>query len=147
MREISNGRKKDLDWIKGILGKPYGFWENIKLRGVGSPPLKYHSGNVYLDTAKLKVNSADYCNLQLYPTGILFRMNVNTQVYAIPIPFSQLGSMQIQEQADKYWPYHLSIEVRDHNTLKFRIKKDRVNTLISFLTKKQFAGRFALHRL
>lgn len=147
LREISNGRKNDLDWIRKQVGKPYSFFQNLRMGGSGSPRLKYITGSSALNEALLKVNSSDYCNIELLPNGILLRMNVNTLVYAMPIAFKLLGSIEIIQQEDVHWPAILKLEIINYNTLYFNIKKERFNAAIAFFSRPFFQGRLRFIRL
>jgi len=146
IREISNGKKKDLDWIKSIIGMPFGFLQNIKMGGVGSPRLTYKGGSEILDKANDSFSASNYSNIQLYPKGILLRMSVNTLVYAAPIPFEQLGAMRMHAALNEPNIYDLTIEVQAKGALVFSVKAERMNTCISFLTRADFEGRFSLLR-
>lgn len=147
LREISNGHKKDRDWIRNRLGKEFSLWQSIKLGGTGSPRLFYSKGHLKLDLAKDSISGADYSNIQLYPGGILIRMNINTKVYALPLRFSELGRIKLSIDSNDVKNCMLEIEITGFSSLQFNVKYERCQSLIAFLTKSSFNKRFVLERL
>jgi len=147
LREISNGHKKDLDWIRGQIGREFSLWQSIKLGGTGSPRIFYSEGHLGLDKVRHSISGSDYSNIHLYPDGILIRMNINTKVYALPLQFKALGRIRLTIDSHNVRNCLLEIEIPGSPSLQFYVKYERSQSLVAFLTKRSFNKRFVLERL
>ncbi len=76
--------------IDNIVGKPYSFFQALKLNGIGSKRMIIaevsHNFSQYLNT----VSSLNYVNIELRPIGILIRINKGLQNFTWAIPYYHL---------------------------------------------------------
>ncbi|MEO5788622.1 hypothetical protein [Gelidibacter sp.] len=76
--------------INDLVGKPFGFIQAFKMRGIGSKRMMIEevSANMkpYLNTTA----AISYANLELRPFGLLIRINKGLQNYTWVIPYYHL---------------------------------------------------------
>lgn len=76
--------------INNIVGKPFTFFQSLKMNGVGSKRMiiEYVSPNfrTYLNT----VSDLNYANIELRPLGVLVRINKGLRNFTWTIPYYHL---------------------------------------------------------
>ena len=88
--DFSYTDKKIIREINELLGKPYNFFERIKLGGIGSKRLEVSSVS---DDLKSIVNPEHYTtlvSLEIRPKGILIYFRKKLDVYAVPMRFDNI---------------------------------------------------------
>lgn len=86
----SYNEKKVKEAINDLVGKPFGFFENIKLKGIGSPRLDILKTSVEIDMLLSYDNNRNFCNIELRPKGIIIRFRSLLETYSLVIPFYKL---------------------------------------------------------
>lgn len=76
--------------IADLIGKPYGLFDSIKLKGIGSKRMIVSEVSPNLCNLMNKVADANYANIELRPGGIIIHINKGLQNFSWIIPFYQL---------------------------------------------------------
>ena len=76
--------------INDLVGKPFSFFEKLKLKGVGSKRMVIENTSPNFKSYLNSVADVNYANLELRPGGILVRMNKGLETFTWVIPFYQL---------------------------------------------------------
>jgi len=92
-------RNKDVDnEIKALVGKPYSFWERLKMGGVGSQRFVVSGGNEALTALMEKTSSMHFCNLELRQKGVVVWFRIKLDNYALAIPHHLLSVQKTENQ-------------------------------------------------
>ena len=76
--------------IDNIVGKPYSFFQALKLNGIGSKRMIIEEVSPNLSQYLNTVSSINYANIELRPIGILIRINKGLQNFTWAIPYYNL---------------------------------------------------------
>ncbi len=76
--------------IDNIVGKPYSFFQALKLNGIGSKRMIIEEVSPNLSQYLNTVSSLNYANIELRPIGILIRINKGLQNFTWAIPYYHL---------------------------------------------------------
>lgn len=76
--------------IADLIGKPYSFFQAIKLKGVGSKRMVIADVSIRFKEMMNSVNDINYANIELREKGILVHINKGLKNYSWAIPFYQL---------------------------------------------------------
>ncbi len=87
---ISHNNKKITNQIDDLVGKRFGLFENIKLKGIGSPRLIISKSSSKIEAIFNKNYAIKYANIELRPKGIIIGFQSQLEVYALVIPFYKL---------------------------------------------------------
>lgn len=66
--DISNTRIIQLE-----IGKPFGIFDKLKLKGIGSPRCIYLEGSTFLDEPRETSADLEFVNFEIYPNGLVGR--------------------------------------------------------------------------
>jgi hypothetical protein len=86
----SYNEKKINDAIDNLVGNSYTFFENVKLKGVGSPRLDILKTSVEIDLLLSYDHNRNFCNIELRPKGIIIRFRSLLETYSLVIPYYKL---------------------------------------------------------
>lgn len=86
----SYNEKKINDAIDNLVGKSYTFFENLKLKGIGSPRLDILNTSVEIGILLSYDNNRNFCNIELRPKGLIIRFRSLLETYSLVIPFYKL---------------------------------------------------------
>ena len=100
------------------VGKQFGFFENFKNGGIGSPKLFINSSSSEIEELLALDSYTNSCNIELRPSGIIVRFKSKLETYALPIPYYKLTLYK--GKADEYSVY------RDQHFLKVKGTKPSV---------------------
>lgn len=78
------------DSINELVGKPFGFIENIKQNGIGSPRLNIIKSSEEIATLLSYDNNRNFCNIELRPKGIIIRFRSLLETFSLVIPYNKL---------------------------------------------------------
>lgn len=76
--------------INNLIGKPYSFFESLKLKGTGSKRMVIDTVSIGFKTIMNSVSDVNYGNIELRKKGIIIHINKGLQNYSWAIPFYQL---------------------------------------------------------
>ncbi len=76
--------------IVGLVGQPYSFLKQLKLRGIGSQRMIIDNVSPKLERALLNGPDINYANIELRPKGILVRITRRLDNFTWIIPYYQL---------------------------------------------------------
>lgn len=76
--------------IEGLIGKPYSFFESLKLKGVGSKRMIIESVSPNMQSYLNSVSDINYANIELRSRGILIYINKGLKNFTWIIPYYQL---------------------------------------------------------
>lgn len=76
--------------INEIVGKPYSFFQSIKMKGTGSKRMIIDDVSPNLASVINKVNDINYGNIELRPRGILIHITKGLKNFTWAIPMYQL---------------------------------------------------------
>lgn len=90
---IFNTTYKDKDetaTINDLIGKPYSFFESIKMKGTGSKRMIVDDVSISFKSIMNKVSDINYGSIELREKGILVHITKGHQNFSWAIPFYQL---------------------------------------------------------
>ena len=76
--------------INDTLGKPFSFFQALRMRGIGSKRMIIDGVSPNLVQYTNKVSDINYANIELRPRGILLHINKGLQTFSWIIPYYQL---------------------------------------------------------
>ena len=76
--------------IELAVGKPYSFWQSLKMGGTGSQKFIITEASEEIKELLNRENAANYSNIELRPKGIIVGFKSHTNSYGLIIPFSKL---------------------------------------------------------
>jgi hypothetical protein len=76
--------------FEDLLGKPYSFFQSLKLGGTGSKRMMIEKVSPKFSSMMNKVSDINYGNIELREKGILVHINKGLKNYSWGIPFYQL---------------------------------------------------------
>jgi hypothetical protein len=82
--------KEHIELINDLVGKPFGFIQAIKMKGVGSKRMIIEDTSPNMKQYLNLVSDVNYANLELRPLGVLIRINKGLKNYTWVIPYYQL---------------------------------------------------------
>lgn len=82
--------KKNKDLIKELVGKAYGFYEILRLKGIGSKRMIINDVSPNLKQYLNAIADINYGNIELRPSGILIHITKGLQNFTWAIPYYQL---------------------------------------------------------
>ena len=82
--------KEHKEIINDLIGKPYSFFEALKLKGIGSKRMIIDDVSPKLKQYLNKVSDMNYANIEMRPNGILIYINKGLKNFAWIIPYYQL---------------------------------------------------------
>ena len=90
LRNISYNDHKLKEEISKIIGKPFSFFERIKMNGIGSSSLRIQGSNSEIENLLNLDNNDNRCNIEIRKKGIIVRFRSLLETYALIIPFYKL---------------------------------------------------------
>ena len=90
LRNISYNDHKLKEEISKIIGKPFSFFERIKMNGIGSSSLRIQGCNSEIENLLNLDNNDNRCNIEIRKKGIIVRFRALLETYALIIPFYKL---------------------------------------------------------
>ena len=87
LRNISYNDHKLKEEISKIIGKPFSFFERIKMNGIGSSSLRIQGSNSEIENLLNLDNNDNRCNIEIRKKGIIVRFRALLETYALIIPF------------------------------------------------------------
>lgn len=82
--------KETVRAIDQMVGKPYGFFESLKLKGTGSKRMIIDEVSPNLKSVINAVDDINYGNIELRPQGILIHITKGHKNFTWAIPYYQL---------------------------------------------------------
>ncbi|WP_317042724.1 hypothetical protein [Bizionia echini] len=76
--------------ITDLIGKPYTFFEAIKLKGIGSKRMIINEASPNLQPYLNRVDDINYANIEMRSGGIIIFINKGLQNFSWIIPYYQL---------------------------------------------------------
>ncbi|WKK66689.1 hypothetical protein [Lutimonas zeaxanthinifaciens] len=76
--------------INQMVGKPFGIWDKLKMKGTGSGRMIITDVSPKLERALLNGPDINYANIELRPKGILVRITRRLDNFTWIIPYYQL---------------------------------------------------------
>lgn len=132
---ISYHDKKITQIINDKVGKPFGFIENIKRKGIGSPRLIITNSCAEIAQILNRNNSIKYANIELRPHGIIIGFQSQLEVFALVIPFYKLVIFKpgntITFHVDQYF-ISFSYTASNKNLMAFLKKMDTQKSLQAY---------------
>ncbi len=104
-----------------MTGKAFGFWDRIKLNGIGSPRMTIVKASDNISHYINPGESTNYTNIELRPKGIIVHLKKRAQTYGWIIRFQDLS---INDSLSKLSDHEHSIELENpsHSSTSF-VKK------------------------
>ena len=90
LRNISYNDHKLKEEISKMIGKPFSFFERIKMNGIGSSSLRIQESNSEIENLLNLDNNDNRCNIEIRKKGIIVRFRALLETYALIIPFYKL---------------------------------------------------------
>ncbi|MEH6538303.1 MAG: hypothetical protein V7719_18035 [Psychroserpens sp.] len=89
--DSTNTNKEHKQIINDLIGKPYSFFEMLKMSGVGSKRMIIENVSPNLNQHINKVSDLNYANIELRPSGILIYINKGLKNFTWVLPYYQLA--------------------------------------------------------
>ena len=84
----NNKEQKEL--ITDLIGKPYSFFQAIRMKGVGSKRMIIEEVSPNMSGYINKVSDINYANIEIRKQGIIIHINKGLETFSWAIPFYQL---------------------------------------------------------
>tara|TARA_B110000114_G_scaffold152226_1_gene163850 strand:+ start:1673 stop:2098 length:426 start_codon:yes stop_codon:yes gene_type:complete len=76
--------------INNIVGKPFSFFQSLKLMGIGSSRFIIESVSTNFTDIVNEVADINYCNIELRPNGVIINVTQQLNLFSWVIPYYQL---------------------------------------------------------
>ncbi|MBR9915605.1 MAG: hypothetical protein GYB32_12400 [Algicola sp.] len=76
--------------INDLIGKPYSFFESLRMKGIGSKRMMIEKVSPNLESYMNKVSDINYANMEMRPYGLLIYINKGLKNFTWVIPYYQL---------------------------------------------------------
>ncbi|MGS2726588.1 hypothetical protein ACU8DI_08260 [Psychroserpens sp. BH13MA-6] len=76
--------------INDLIGKPYSFFESLRMKGIGSRRMMIEKVSPNLESYMNKVSDINYANMEMRPYGLLIYINKGLKNFTWVIPYYQL---------------------------------------------------------
>jgi hypothetical protein len=146
---LSYNDKERFTEIYALLGKPFGFFKSIRMGGTGSPGLRLHHAPPEIMTLIAHTRDRIYCNIEIFPNGIMFRFRSRLENYGLPVRFSAIEAIRITDQSkipgkDLYTLFEIefrSLSDQSISLLAFSATAFEMPGLLKFFSRQEFAGK------
>jgi hypothetical protein len=91
MLDITYHNKEKEETIDALLGKSFGFWKRLQLKGIGSQRMVLVKTSPGFCQYKNSISDINYLSIELRPNGILVHLNKGLRNLAWSIPYYQLS--------------------------------------------------------
>ena len=81
--------KKEL--IEQTVGKPFGLWQRIKMKGIGSQRFIVKKSNPEVENLFADQTGMKFTNIELRPNGIIFWFRVKIDNWILMMPYRSLS--------------------------------------------------------
>ncbi len=133
IKNLSYNDPKINQFVIEQVGRPFSFFERIKLGGIGLGRLPIEKCSREIEQLIDLDNNTNYCNFELRPKGIVLRFRSLLETYGLIIPYYKLSIIKSSPQI-----YTLHI---DHHFVSVRIRQKKfVAKILS--SKLEFDKRF-----
>ena len=88
--DTTHTNKEHIELINDLVGKPFGFMQSIKMKGIGSKRMMIDDVSPNMNQYLNRVADVNYANLELRPIGLLIRINKGLKNFTWVIPYYQL---------------------------------------------------------
>jgi hypothetical protein len=88
--DTTHSNTEQIELINDLVGKPFGFMQSLKMKGVGSKRLIIEDVSPNMQEYLNKIEDITYANIELRPIGILIRINKALKTFTWVIPYYQL---------------------------------------------------------
>jgi hypothetical protein len=88
--DTSYTSKEQIELINDLVGKPFGFMQSIKMKGIGSKRMIIEDTSPNMKQYLNDIADVNYANLELRPIGVLIRINKGLKTFTWVIPYYQL---------------------------------------------------------
>ena len=128
-------------------GKSYGFFEKLKMNGVGSPRFEYKSGTQVFDELNRNIDGEiTYVNIEIRKKGLLLRAYSGQRRKLIGVTFEDLKRISLQpinvegyeSQSNPDQNPYYQITIVGPSTIQGRIDINDYNGFESFFSKTVF---------
>ncbi|MFH4968107.1 hypothetical protein V8G61_07870 [Gaetbulibacter sp. M240] len=82
--------KEEKQLLEDVVGKPFSFFESLKMGGIGSKRMIIRDVSPNLKEFMNKVDDINYANIELRKSGVLIYINKGLQNFTWAIPYYQL---------------------------------------------------------
>lgn len=86
----THSSKENKELINDLVGKPFGFMDSFKLKGIGSKRMVVDEVSPNLKQYLNTVSDINYGNIELRPSGALIHITKGLQNFTWAIPYYQL---------------------------------------------------------
>lgn len=121
--------KKINQEIDTLVGAPFGFFERIKIGGVGSPQMRIRTASKEILSLLNKNTNRDIANIELRPKGIIVRFHSRLENYALVIPYFKLNLFKGEKDS--------SAVFCDQHKITFEIYNKEVSNFIKRLLSEK----------
>lgn len=83
--------KKTQEQINDYIGKPYGFLDRIRMRGIGTSKMQIVEASENIAELLGNRNTVHYCYLEIRPKGLLVGFQSVLRTYVLLIAFHELS--------------------------------------------------------
>lgn len=148
----------DTHTITKSIGQDFSFGQKLSLRGVGSPKIIYQSGISFFDALANSSESHNFCNLQLYPNGLLITLNLNSKTQSVIVKRNDIKTLNILARRIKvrrstlifkrYNMVHdakLTIELEQLPPLEFYMLTSHYKIMMRYLKKSWLKEKLQFH--
>ncbi|MEY8848749.1 hypothetical protein AB9K26_08030 [Psychroserpens sp. XS_ASV72] len=88
--DTTHSNKEHKKLIRDLIGRPYSFWESLKMGGVGSKRMIIEQVSPNMNKYLNKISDINYANIEMRSDGILIYINKGLKNYTWVIPYYQL---------------------------------------------------------
>lgn len=85
---VSSQRKENKNLIKAKVGEPFGLFERIKMRGIGSQKFISSSSNKEIEALFDEQTGLNHCNIELRKKGLIVWFRSKTRSWVVIMPYS-----------------------------------------------------------
>ncbi len=130
--------KEHKELINDLVGKPFSFFQAIKIKGIGSKRMIIDDASSNMKQYTNEIADTTYANIELRPIGILIRINKGLRNFTWVIPFYQL----VIYKTDGISIHAQGRYVHFKNSITLRENKNFLNKMLN--AKLKYNSKFKL---
>lgn len=127
--------------VEGICGRPYSFWEGVRLGGTGSYRFQLLDAPASILARIDRAEDRRFCSMEVRPGGLLIRLKDRLETLAVPFAWTDLVRVQLGSPgSDRLSP--LQIVRASGDRLVFGVGREQWGSMDRLLRRSLPADRY-----
>lgn len=118
--------------------KPFGWWERLKMGGIGSPKVFYREGIDYFEEKTANRTDLPLINFELLETAMLIRLSIHNDCYTVVVLKQDLGDIRLKKENQTHFLEINWVQNQKKKMALFEVNKGSLNGIKQYFDKPYF---------